>query len=718
MRSEKITDVHLSRTAYVYVRQSSAQQVMNNTESTDRQYALATLAGEWGFKQVEVIDDDLALSGTESSKRHGFQRLVAAVSVRKAGIVIGLEVSRLARNNKDWYHLLDLCSLFDTLIADQDGVYNPADPNDRMLLGLKGTMSEVEIHLLKNRLLAGARNKAKRGELIYRLPVGYVKTEGNRIEKDPDKRVQETVEKVFIKFQQTLSARQTHLWFVQEEVEFPMMDIGGSGRERSWRLPAYGTILRVLKNPTYAGAYVYGRRETRVTLKGERIVKTKGHELKIKDWKILIEDHHPGYIRWEEYERNQATLLGNWKKMGGSKGPILKGRSLLAGLLRCRRCGRRLSVTYGGKGGVVPQYMCCGARTQTGASYCLLFGGMRVDEAVAREVLRVVEPVAIEASLRAVEEYNQRTEERQRLLKLELEQAEYEAERAYRQYNKAEPENRLVVSQLEEKWNVCLESVERTRARIAEAGGDFCRVGEEEKQELYELAEDLPRLWSADSTTNEIRKRIIRSAIEEIIADVDKERFKVVLNIHWKGGIHTELEVKKNRSGEHGKSTDKSIVELVRKLALQVSDGATAQILNRLRLRTGRDNRWTAARVRWLRHYNRIACFKERDDESRLTLHQASDRLGVCAKSVRNLIEHELLSADQVCPYAPWIIRKEELEKPDVKRAVKCIRAGLGWRNDASGKAQLELFNRKGNECGEGVGEGKVDGQRALGDME
>lgn len=695
MGNDNIKAHHLSRIAYVYVRQSTQYQVENNLESQKRQYQLVEKAKEMGFRDVKVIDEDLGVSGGRGSERSGFKQLVAEVSLNKVGIVFGLEASRFARNNRDWYHLIDLCALFDTLIADQDGVYHPGNPNDRMVLGLKGTMSEVEINLIKNRMLEGAKNKAARGELIYRLPVGLIKTEDNKIEKDPDARMQKSIEQVFLKFRESGSVRQTFLWFIQEHISFPSIEYGRFGREAVWKPPVYGTILEVLKNPFYAGAYVYGRRETRTRLEGSEIKKTKGHILKQEDWKVLIKDNHIGYISWEEYEKNQQIISENNARISSrfSKGPALKGNGLLAGLLRCRRCGRKLAVSYGGKNSKVPKYSCCAGRLRSGEKGCISFGGMRVDKAVSEEVLKVVEPLAIDASLKAIEELNKGIEEQRRLIELELKGAEYEAERAYRQYDKVDPENRLVSAQLEKKWNGCLERVEKIKERLYNVNKPIPPLSTKERAELSDLSDDLPRLWNLPSTTNQMRKRIIRSVVKEIICDIDKDNSLILFDIHWQGGVHTKLKVKKNRIGEHRNCTDKSIVELVRELSKMLPDKAIAPVLNRLKLKTGAGNNWTRDRVRWLRNHNGIEAYNKNKQDHVITLEQAAERLGICAQSVRGLIEKQIISANQVIPCAPWAIPMEELEKNEVKIAVKRIRDGANRRNQYSWcEGQLELF--------------------------
>ena len=692
MEVGKIKEKHLSRVAYVYIRQSSQYQVEHNLESQSRQYQLVDKAKKMGFRDVRIIDEDLGLSADGCTERSGFKRLVAEVGLNKVGIILGLEISRFARNNRDLYHLIDLCALFDTLLADQDGVYHPGHPNDRMLLGLKGTISEVEINIMKGRMLEGARNKAKRGELIYRLPIGHVKTEDKKIEKDPDKRIQKAVEQAFYKFRESQSVSQTFQWFVQEKFRFPSAVYGRFGREVIWKIPGYNTIWHVLKNPTYAGAYAYGMREERKCLVDDKIKKIK-IQLKMEDWKVLIKNHHPGYIGWEEYEKNQSIMHENHKKVVGSRGPVLGGNSLLSGLLRCRRCGRKLSVSYGGKSGKVPQYSCCSARIHKGGKDCIMFGGMRVDEAVGIEVLKIVEPLAIEASIKTIEEFNKEIDERKKLLILELESAEYETQRAYRQYNKVDPENRLVVAGLESKWNNWLEEVERIKKKLERVSQIVQPLDKQERQKLHYLSEDLAILWNSPSSTNEMRKKVIRTVIEEIIADIDRNRFLVLLDIHWVGGIHTHLEVKKNKTGEHSNCTDKSIVDLVRQLAKRLQDKAIAPLLNRLKLKTGAGNNWTRDRVKVLRNYHKIPANNGKKEPDEITLQEASEKLGISAQSVRNLIKRELISANQIVACAPWSIPVQELEKKEVKNAVEEIKKGINRKKKSSWcKRQINIF--------------------------
>ena len=544
--NERIHPSHLERIAYVYVRQSTLRQVQQNLESQRRQYGLADRAKEIGFRDVQVIDEDLGLSGTESRKRLGFQRLIADVTLGKVGAIFGIEVSRFARNNRDWYHLLDLCALFDTLIADHENIYHPGRSDDRMVLGLKGTMSEVELNLLRARMNEGARQKALRGELLTVVPIGYVRTLGDRMEKDPDIRVQKTLDLVFSRFREHSSVRQVCLQMIHDGVEIPVVVYSKFGHQTEWRKARYSRILRMLKNPAYAGAYVRGRLATRTKVIDGQIVKTRGHEVPMGDWDIIIKDHHEAYISWNEFEKNQKTMTQNCKAMGESaKGAVGRGSALLAGLLRCRRCGLKLHTSYSGKAGCVPMYSCFNRQALAGEKPCIRLAGARLDAAVAREVLEVVKPAAIEAAMRAFEDHRAKHSESRQRLSLELRSANYEAERAYRQFNGVDPENRLVVAQLESKWNACLRTVDDVKQKLGEIEKDAPSISKEQRHSIMALAHDLPALWEQSSTTNEMKKRIMRTVVEEIVADVDESRMMMVLMIHWVGGHHTKLEVKK-----------------------------------------------------------------------------------------------------------------------------------------------------------------------------
>jgi DNA invertase Pin-like site-specific DNA recombinase len=675
--SDKITPEHLGRKAIVYVRQSTQDQIRHHRESQRRQYDLAAQARALGWQTVDVIDEDLGRSGTTTVGRTGFARLVAAVCLREVGAVFSLEASRLARNNRDWYQLIDLCTLVDTLIIDADGVYNPQLLNDRLVLGLKGTMSEFEIGLLRQRGLEALRQMAQRGELITTLPVGYVRSADGRCEKDPDRRVQQALDCVFERFAQCGSVRQVFMWFREERLTFPMVVYGTEGRALEWRLPVYNSILKTLTNPCYAGAYVFGRTETRTRMVGDRAVKTAGHRREQAKWEVLIRHHLAGYISWATYEQNQQQIRENTNMQGRmSRGAVRKGQSLLAGLLRCRRCGRRLYVSYVGEAGSTVRYSCRGAALHHVADRCITVGGMAVDRAVEREVLRVVEPAATEAALAALATAEGEHEGRRAALDLARQHAQYEADRARRQYDAVEPENRLVAAELERRWNQALGEVARVDAQLREVPTPAGGVTDEDRAGLLALAEDLETLWRDPTTDMATKKRLVRTVLDEIVVDVDEEHGKMDLVLHWIGGCHTHLQVLKPRTGEHRFRTDRDVIDLVRELAEIVSDHEIAAILNRLRLRTGKGNAWTETRVRSMRQAHDITGYSARGRPERtwLTAEEAAGVLTISTNSVRRLIRDGVLPARQIIRYAPWMIARDALEDPAVQRAAVALK--------------------------------------------
>lgn len=673
--THKLTPAHLERRALVYVRQSTPGQLIQNRESKLRQYCLADYARELGFAEVETIDDDLGRSGSGLIERPGFQRLVTEVCEGRVGAVFCLEASRLARNGRDWHHLIELCGLVGAVLIDPEGVYDPRLSNDRLLLGLRGTMSEFELSVLRQRSVEAIRQKARRGELRFCLPVGFCWALNKGIELDPDVRVQNGIHLVFRKFYELGSARQVLLWFREEQITLPAIGYEEKEHKRYWKLPVYHTILAILTNPMYAGAYAFGRSEVRTKVAAGRARRTEGHRKPRDQWIVLLRDHHAGYITWEQFELNQKVLAENahmQSRMGRQTGR--GGRSLLVGLLRCHRCGRMLRVHYFGKPRQELRYQCINGHINQGVPRCISFGGVRVDEAVSEEILRVVQPVAIEAAMQAAEQQSQQQGERTRALELELEQARYEARLASRRYEAVDPDNRLVSSELEARWNTALCRVRELEGKLDLARRDSSATPSVDKDELLRLANDLPAVWDSPGSDSHLKQRIIRILVREIIADVDEQAQEVALVIHWMGGRHSELRVPKLKTGRHSRCTKAEAVDIVRQMAGAYPDEEIAHTLNRLRLKTGAGNTWNEARVRSLRSYLELPAYQAEGREGWLNLQQAAQQLGVSATVVRRLIGRKVLPASQIVPGAPWQIDTKNVASPEIIQAAMALK--------------------------------------------
>jgi excisionase family DNA binding protein len=664
----KITPEHLTRRAIVYVRQSTAYQVTNNLESQRRQYGLVERARQLGWSEARVIDDDLGRSGAGGA-RPGFEKLLAAICEGNVGAVLSIEASRLARNGRDWHTLLEFCGVVGTLIIDEDGIYDPRSPNDRLLLGMKGTMSEMELSMFRQRSVEARKQKARRGELILTVAVGYAKTDDGRIERSADRRVQDAITLVFAKFAELQTVRQVLVWMRQEQI--PLAAIGQAARQIQWRLPTYKTLHSILTNPIYAGAYAFGRRTTSITIKNGRKRTVRSRHRDPKTWAVLIKDHHDGYISWAEFEANQRLIADNANgRRFMSRGSLRRGEALLPGLFRCARCGRKLYVAYGGKGGATQRYVCRGAFDTMAVASCISFGGMRVDRAIAQEVLDRLQPLGIEAALAACEAQGQEQSQKRRQVENALEQARFEAARAHRQYDAADPENRLVAGVLERRWNERLAGVrmlEDQLARVSVQPVDFVSSAED-RERLLTLGADLRLAWNSPGVSVETRKRIIRLLICEIIVDTTGDKLDMI--IHWQGGDHTRLEVKKNKTGQNRWATDADVVELVRVLARQMPDQAIAAVLNRSGKLTGRGNSWTRSLVCSLRSKKGIApyCEGERSERGEATLLEAAEALAVSTSTVLRMIRAGALPANQLCKGAPWIIHRSDLQRDDVRR--------------------------------------------------
>jgi excisionase family DNA binding protein len=666
----KITPEHLARQAVVYIRQSTANQVANNLESKRRQYGLADRARQLGWSDVAIIDNDLGRSGGGVA-RPGFEKLLAAICDGRVGAVVSIEASRLARNGRDWHTLLEFCGLVGTLIADEDGVYDPRHPNDRLLLGMKGTMSEMELSVLRQRSLEALKQKARRGELFMTVAIGYVRVGNDSIAKDPDRRIAQAITLVFAKFTDMQSVRQVHLWLRHERIPLPAVTYGAEGRVIEWKLPVYNTILHILTNPIYAGAYAFGRTGSRVSIEAGRKKVVRGFKKERKDWEVLIPNHHEGYLSWADYERNLGLIADNANgKNPMSRGALRRGEALLAGLLRCGHCGRKLHVAYSGKDGNTGRYHCQGGFINHGGDRCISFGGMRIDREVGTEVIERLQPLGIEAALAAQAARSRASEDKRRQVELALEQARYEVGRARRQYDAIDPDNRLVAAELEKRWNERLAIVRNLETELEGlTASPPTELMPADRERLMTLGADLQLAWTHAGVMPETRKRIVRTLIDEIIVRVEDNALDLV--IRWHGGDHSALKVRKNRTGQHRWSAEGETIDLVRVLARQMPDKAIASVLNRVGKTTGRGNGWTQSRVCSLRSHNGIATYREgeRRERGEVTLDEAATALSVSPSTVRRLIKDGQLAATQLCKGAPWIIRAADLERSEVKSA-------------------------------------------------
>jgi len=656
----------LDRKAVVYVRQSTQAQVETNTESRRRQYELVETARAHGFRSIEVIDDDLGRSASGMNERPGFDRLVAWLCAGNVGAVLCFDASRLARNGRDWHHLLELCGLVEARVIDLDGVYDPSRPNDRLLLGMKGSISEFELGVLRSRMLDAARAKARRGELRISVPLGYLWSREYGLALDPDRRLQEVIRMIFARFRELGSARQVHLSMRADQLHFPRPSDGKRMINLEWTSIRYRNVISVLKNPFYAGAYVYGKSGKLTEIVDGRARKTYGHPKPFDNWEVVIKDHHEGYVPWAEYERNQVLLAANaYGRKGGPKSGR-GGRSLLAGLLTCGRCGRRLAVGYVGGEAGRPVYRCDRPNLMLGLPRCLGFGGTRIESAVAAELLRAVEPIAIEAAQQAEQMHMEGLNEHRRIVELELQQARYDASLAERRYAACDPDNRLIAAQLEHAWELALHRVEEFEARLAAR-----TATQPNTPDFSELADDLETAWNAPGVTMRTRQQLLRSLIADIVADVDDATREVVLFIHWRGGQHSQLRVRKPRTGEHGCATSEDALVVMRSMAGRWSDEHIAATLNRMGLPTGQAKTWTAHRVSSVRRVRGIHAYRSAEkDGAWLTMSETATALGVSHHVIRRLIRDGVLKAEQVISGAPWQIRASDLATDNVKAAI------------------------------------------------
>ena len=684
--SSKITPEHLSRHAVVYLRQSSLAQVKQNTESRRLQYALTETARAYGFQRVQVIDRDLGMSAARGAPaREGFKQLLASVALGEVGIVLSRELSRLSRTDKDWCHLLELCQVFNTLIADAENLYDLNRMDDQLVLGIKSTLSVVELKTLKFRLQQGREAKAKRGELGRCLAPGYVMDATGRIVKDPNLRVQEAMALVFKRFGELGSIRQTHRWFHEERIELPVnKPIGGSLR-LAWQLPTVSFLSDVLHNPLYGGAYVYGRRPVETVVEaGQGVKRRQASARAAEEARVFLPDHHRGYIDWDTYQRNQDVMRGNGGNFRQDETALAvrRGQGLLTGLLRCGRCGRKLHIRYWGKSGTAARYVCVGDFA-TGGRYCLGFGGATVDKRIGALIVKVISPRGLDASIAAIERSSAEGSDRRAALERQVQQVRYEAERALTQYDQVDPTNRLVAEVLEQRWNARLEAVHDLEGDLEALSDATPTLSPADEATIRALGKDFVAVWENPACPVELKKKIARTLIHEIVVDVDEAAQELSLIVHWHGGCHIALTMPKPQSGAVAHKTALEDVELIDKMAHRYGDDEIARVLSKLGRRTGKGNRWTQSRVASVRRKHRIA---PPNDTTRnpdiLTLAQATRHSGVSDTTLMRLIKANVLVAQQIAPYAPFEIQRADLDAEPV--------AGILERLKVTGKLALD----------------------------
>ena len=691
--SEKIKEQHLGRKALLYVRQSSQQQVLHNEESRRLQYAMQDRLRALGWTQIEVIDEDLGLSAGGLVERSGFQRMVAEVSLGRVGAVAAREVSRFARNSRDWQQLVEICRVVDSLLIDHETVYDARRGNDRLLLGLKGTLNEYELDLLRLRADEAKRAKALRGELVQRPAAGYRWSSDDRIEKDPDLRVQRTIELVFAKCKELGSARQTMMWFREHGLEMPVSGQGRGDAGVVWKKGRYSQFIRVLRNPVYAGTYAWGKTTTTVHVSdGE--TRSVRRRRKQEEWSVLIPNHHEGFVGQQEFDEIQKMLDDNAPPTASQPGAPKTGRGLLAGLIRCRRCGRKLQVSYNGRHHPSSyRYACVRGKFDHGEVPCIGFNGADVDDAVGREILEVIRPGAIEASLSASGEQRLAQGTLLGALRTELQAARYSADRAAKQFDGVDPQNRLVADELERRWNSALERVREIEEPISREEEARSALRSPEPERFANLSCDVERVWTAPESDMRLKKRIARTLIEEIVADVDAAAATIVLIVHWKGGVHTELVVRKRAWGSTRTQTPGNIVEAVRILARVANDDCITQALSRSGQRTAHGLKWTRQRVASLRHDHGIERFSDerKEREGWMMLCEAARLLNVGDATLRHAIERGVVKGIQPLVNGPWILKKDDLAGVEPRIRLRASRSHGGEGDGAPPSKQLPL---------------------------
>jgi DNA invertase Pin-like site-specific DNA recombinase len=636
MQHDKVTPDHLKQQAYLYIRQSTIRQVFENSESTKRQYALKerAVALGWPLENIIIIDEDQGRSGAESTRRSGFQRLVGEVGLDHVGIVMGLEVSRLARNSSDWHRLLEICALTNTLILDEDGIYDPSDFNDRLILGLKGTMSEAELHLIKSRLQGGILSKAKRGELKQALPAGLVYNPKGKVMLDPDSQVQETLKTFFNSFERSGSAMATVRHFQQNNLKFPRQIRSGAYKgELAWREMTHWKALQTLHNPRYAGAFCYGRRKEQKLPGGSIKYRVKPME----DWTVLLKDAHPGYISWQQYEHNLQQLRKNSQTYGHDRrqSPPREGPALLQGLIVCGRCGDRMTLRYSKKkdGRQVPDYLCQREGIQNASDICQCVPGGEIDKTINQLILDSVTPLSIDVALEVQQELESRSNEIIALHRKGVERARYDADMARARFMKVDPSNRLVADTLEAEWNDKLKALEVIHEEHErEIRQEQFRLSKQKRQELIQLVTDFPKLWCNPGTSNKEKKRMVRLIIEDVTITRGEG---IMLGVRFKGGATQTLTLPSPEPAWAIRKTNKSIVKRIDELLDNYTPAEISDMLNREGQVTGTGLPFTRMIVHHLRMSYRLKSRRARmKEQGYLTATEVGKKLGIGSSAV------------------------------------------------------------------------------------
>lgn len=636
MFEAKIQPEHLQRNAYIYVRQSTLRQMVENSESTKRQYDLRERANAMGWdpERTIVVDEDLGLSGSSAKWRDGFQYLIAEVTMAKAGAVFALEVSRLARSSADWHRLLEICAMTDTLIVDEDGVYDPRHFNDRFLLGMKGQLSEAELHMLKARLQGGALNKAQRGALQLRLPIGLCYSPGGKIILDPDKEIQTAVRRIFEVFAQKGSAGKVVQYFSDNKLFFPHRIAQGVNKgDICWMSLKHSCVLRTLHNPRYTGAYIFGRMRVRKNPATGKLIITKMDK---KDWKVFIPEHGEGYITWEEFETNQRRLRANAVAYGADRrsGPPREGPALLQGIVVCGKCGKRMTVRYHErKGGLIPDYVCQRDGIENNSGPCQCIPGGNIDETIGNLLIEKLTPESIEIALDVFEEVKRKRQTIKKAHKMRIAKLQYEAELAQRQYMLVDPSNRLVACTLEKNWNDKLLQLQIARDNYNQQYKNSGLVLKPNiKNQLLQLIKDFPGVWHNAKTPQRERKRIVRLMIKDVTLVKDK---KITLKIRWHGGAHTIKKITIPLLSVAARSTPKETIARIRQLSMKCTPKQIVQILNREGYVTGTEQKFTVKKLHFLIGKCKIkSYYNHLREKGKLTVKEMAQKLQISPQTV------------------------------------------------------------------------------------